>query len=435
MLNINNYYDKYIKYKLKYLKLIKNNTIMIGGAEIFAKYEEKSMKLEIDVNTSMPNIINNIKHRFKKRFIILQVNGQIIYRPCNFQHPVTLTYPNIVDYKKNINDMWEYSVDATDPVKILNITTNDELLRHGITVLDGAKDIVDMYIEYIGYWKTQMHLPIRTPYPLIRSHRSTLNLYEHINFPIKLTDSDLLSDNNNITRIINEIESYSNIEDKIEYYGETVAFLLDPNRAVDSIKEIIRMCPFAFKGYPDVNPDIIETFFISLYSNQEYLKPFNNQPNAFNYFNNYLLEAVFRFRTVDDRDAGFTPVIIPKNCLMNINVIKNIIKIIKETADENVKKVQVIILVYACALNTIEHVRTELQDEIKSIDNQLIDSGTQLINRDKLNIYRRQSLRVMINSALGLPPPERLPPPPPPRALSREQVLRVGTPQKDSGQY
>ena len=399
MLNINNYYDKYIKYKLKYLKLIKNNTIIIGGAPRQLTVNSKDGLidvLDIEDTMTMYELIKQIKRRVNNKFIKLVVNGQVIYRPCK-PYDLGVQFPTIFDYYKN-NGLWVYNSNTDEYSKSISqfFEENQVILGNTstITVKNGVSDIFNMYLEYMS--------SLNSYFP-VEDYRSTIGLFQFIQFPIKITDSDILSELQCFELIMKTIEAQTSIEDKIYDYDLIVAFLLDPDNAVEAIKQIIMKCPFAFKGYPGNNPSIIETFFKSLYTNEQYLNPFFI--GTINYYQNELLSRIYRNRIVPTIVPRFEPVMIPENCLNNKEVIDFIIEKIATTADVNVKRVRVIILVYACAPDSIMYLIEKLSNTIKKhTDLPLIDSAT-------LIEYKKQPLQLMLDPKLLLPP---LPPPPPP---------------------
>ena len=392
MLNINNYYDKYIKYKLKYLKLIKNNTIIIGGAPRQLKVNSLGETYDLDINDdtkmTMAELFELIRVKSRKSYIGLLVNDKVIYRPCksNDSDP-----PIIFDYEKMYDGHWDYiENDKYDNTISEFEAQNSVRLDNSITILDGVYDIVTMYLDFIG-----------NPNPVdedrnfnIVNHRS-VGLHQYIYFPKRLTDPDILS---YIQSIIDKIEINTPIltEEKVNYYGEIVAFLLDHDKAKEAIKQIIRMCPFAFKGYPGEDNSIINTFFETLYAIEQYLNPnFHPEINTnYSYYYHEILGHISRKRIPSMR---FKDVMIPKNCLSNQELIDRIIEIIRITTNENIKKVQVIILVYACDPNMIGNLIRNLRQEI------ITYIGPQYIDNQTLTSYKDQLLRVMLNPQyLGL---------------------------------
>jgi len=118
----NNYYQKYIKYKCKYLNLLNNNNNLIGGA--------KNIKSNIKTND---NLNLQPKNSTSKHFIKLEFPN-ISVSQCEYSEgPCGLTFircDNGMKVHKEIRGGWPGNIDC--------LSTNDKEIIHGINISGGS---------------------------------------------------------------------------------------------------------------------------------------------------------------------------------------------------------------------------------------------------------------------------------------------------------
>ena len=340
---MNEYYNKYIKYKLKYLKLIKKHSIMK------IMNEQSSMKTmngggNFDLNISILSwsdlfttcvSVNGNSNNF-----VLKLNETIIHTPCiNYDEMIkydernyeTTEFPSF-DYIKYKNTWYHFHTnengnDLINPLirgefntkeKILDgiIKNNKKLVTERIHTSREQKipPIIKFNISYADepiwemYCESMISINNKLPY------------YEDI-----IIHSRVSHNENLINKLIGIIETFFNFENQIKAYMSTVKNLLDPITAKDSIKKIIAKCPWAIKDLPP-DDDIINLFFITIFNNYE----------------KYLIHSyTYNFT------ENFYRNIIPKQSLNNDDTIRKILNIIEKIKYIPIKEYVSMIFIYA----------------------------------------------------------------------------------------
>ena len=340
---MNKYYNKYIKYKLKYLKLLK------GGSDEYNIIKLNSEQLKKNDFYTIFQLLKWLRESYSKqeyyntkyfntKYFILSIENTIIYSPCyknisQSSKPLIYEYVNHHINQRNLwfnfyvrNDRGDiilnniYDTDIVENFLIYDILEKSNLKFVNspeiiLTIIPADDLIWDMYSDYISSSKMG-YINFKLTQPS--------DYFEDIIIYIKLSDNI-----EKLEELINKIERMSNDEDKEIAYMSTVKNLLDPLTAKDSIKKIIKKCPWAIKGLDEVNCDdsIINIFF----------------------------EIIFDEKYLYKIREPYYMSIIPKYKLKDVKLIDTIItKIIDEfTSNATYKKYCIKLLTYACGENII----------------------------------------------------------------------------------
>ena len=342
---MNKYYNKYIKYKLKYLKLMK------GG--------QHTVSIDVYAFPTFDALREHIRTLGYDNFS-LSINGNIIYTPCiNIDQ---LAYIKFCDYIKYA-DFWynAYDIDFNlnqEVFRFFSSTLTDslnfskfnsplhELLNFCGVPVSNTNPVIDLTIEcmndsilkmYCDYM-TSIHEGTKNKYAIHPGRPS--EYFENIRILTKIRYSE---DNK---RLIEVIETLSDMETKVTAYMSTVKYLLDPITAKDSIKEIIKKCPWAIKGLSELESDIIDLFFETIFTNYE----------------TYLMHSDYKSHNFT---IEYYRGIIPKRRLSTESVRRTIIEIIRLSEISNFKKYGLAIYYYALSETSLPSNFTE-DERVKS---------------------------------------------------------------------
>ncbi len=279
---MNNYYKKYIKYKLKYINLLKNQTGGKKELKIFDLSEEHDfVKGDVEEN------LKKLEKEYGKRFIIkstkldveVEVDLYKIKLPSDLEFyrmkydivdRTTYLSPFVIDFfdvtKSELNNnSYLYDIQKTDKIsgtqmvklcleinKILGV--NKIFLFDGATVKCGNKDLNLSFIKLLEYGKTfYMKLGFefemtnhQSPYYRFTSKTKFIKEFDRLLESIKsIKTSDLLNEYEKTLDLINKVvkENYKQ-EFKIfidNSYPVELETYQEPNPK-DSIGDIFEEC-------------------------------------------------------------------------------------------------------------------------------------------------------------------------------------------------
>lgn len=281
---MSNYYNKYIKYKFKYLNLLKNTNIQLGSGDLkvfdlsedheFRKGElEKNLK-KLEKEYGGKFIIKSAKSNLEVEvsFYKIKLPSDLeIYR-MKYDIPNRTTYltPFIIDFfdptKSEINsNSYIYDIQKTDKItgtqmvklcleinEVLGV--NKVFLFDGATIKCGKKDLNLSFIKLLEYGKTfYMKLGFDfeitdhlSPYYRFKSKTKFKKEFDKLLENIKLIETiDIIKEYEKTLDTINLMIKENYKEDFKIYYDNSypveLETYLEPNPK-DSIQEIFEEC-------------------------------------------------------------------------------------------------------------------------------------------------------------------------------------------------